>query len=1006
MNENATCPTCHITFTAHSTTPHAKIHYCPFCRSPLDGKISTQDESSMGSISFLEELVPQDENIQFSLGPYRVLKSIGKGGMGEVFLAYDTICGRQLAIKQIRPDLLEHKQLHNRFLKEARITSQLTHPAIIPIYNIHNELNSSYYTMPYVEGRTLKEIIKREKEQESKGRSPSISAESIPTLIRTFLSICQAIAYAHSKKVLHRDLKPENIIVGQYGQIVILDWGLAKLTKGTSPISTETTHISPEDSDTDVHHHLTRIGKVVGTVAYMAPERAIGIPADFRTDIYALGVILYQLLTLHHPFHRRSLKWFRQHMHQEKVTDPSEIAPYRDVPPSLSRVVMKCIAFNPESRYQTVDGLIHDLESYIEGKSEWFQMAELRISNKKDWEFQENVFIAEHIALTRGADISNWVGLMISRESFQENVKIEARVKIGHEGHGIGFLFNVPEAGERRHLNDGYCLWIASDLAHTTKLTRSTVEVMQTPEVTLTRNDWHHIRIERVDNHVHFFLNDTLQFSYISHLPMTGTHIGLLTRDADFTLEDFKVYIRSPNVTINCLAVPDAFLAHRDYATALSEYRRIGYSFHGRAEGREAMFRAGITLLEQGNNTPDPDEKQSLYNTALEEFYKLHNTPGAPLEYLGKALVYRALNDTDEESKCYELAFRRYSNHPLLPILYEHVVYRMHESSRVSRKNTYDFLLLALRFMPEITSKANAKGLLSSLERHWERLPFFIMESAQAISRNEFIVKLAFWLAKPYVIMELIKREIRETPDQSIEIANAFWALLELGSSNLAQELIQEANENLPESWKNESDWIAIAILSSSSLEKAVDLFVQRANVLPSQQQMRAMIYLMEKCVDAHNDLLFKILYAKAEESSLSQEQTEQIQIEAIWNALQQESWKEAGDRLQNYPIESLSQDTSIIHMLYGCWLMATEGKEIASIHFSGLLDIPYPRTWSLLGYFLKGKIDKESGWQEKAFLWERRQLYRQLSLYSICLADKEESLKYQKLAAETYVNP
>ena len=138
-------------------------------------------------------------------------------------------------------------------------------------------------------------------------------------------------------------------------------------------------------------------------------------------------MILYQLLTLHHPFHRRSLKWFRQHMHQEKVTDPAEIAPYRDVPRSLSRVVMKCLAFDPENRYQTVDSLIHDLENYIEGKSEWFQMAELNIATKSDWEFQENVFIAEHVALTRGTDMSNWVSLMIARESFQENVKIEAR---------------------------------------------------------------------------------------------------------------------------------------------------------------------------------------------------------------------------------------------------------------------------------------------------------------------------------------------------------------------------------------------------------------------------------------------------------------------------------------------------------------------------------------------------------------------------------------------------
>jgi serine/threonine-protein kinase len=137
---------------------------------------------------------------------------------------------------------------------------------------------------------------------------------------------------------------------------------------------------------------------------------------------------------------------------------------------------------------------------------------------------------------------------------------------------------------------------------------------------------------------------------------------------------------------------------------------------------------------------------------------------------------------------------------------------------------------------------------------------------------------------------------------------------------------------------------------------------------------------------------------------SLGQEEKNSINIQTIWNELLNEQWKEAGDRLQSYPVETLSQDTSIVHMLYGCWLMATEGKEIASVHFSGLLDVPYPRTWSLLGYFLKEKIDKESGWHEKAFLWEKRQLYRQLSLFCFCLSDKEESKRYQQLANDTYV--
>lgn len=130
-----------------------------------------------GHPSFILEHVPDKESIKYSIGPYQVLGDIGKGGMGEVLLAYDTVCGRRIALKKIRADLLSHKQMHRRFLKEARITSQLTHPAIIPIYTIQDENNVVYYTMPYVQGETLKKIIRTTAEQEKK-ESPFTTLEA------------------------------------------------------------------------------------------------------------------------------------------------------------------------------------------------------------------------------------------------------------------------------------------------------------------------------------------------------------------------------------------------------------------------------------------------------------------------------------------------------------------------------------------------------------------------------------------------------------------------------------------------------------------------------------------------------------------------------------------------------------------------------------------------------------------------------------------------------------
>ena len=1020
MTTEIHCPNCHAQFViADTSIAKGDIRYCPFCRRNLyPEKASTihiehtKDASSMTvsttTISFLPEHVPEAKQILFTIGPYQVLQSIGKGGMGEVFLAYDTTCGRRIALKQIRPDLITHKQLHNRFLKEARITSQLAHPAIIPIYAIHTDTDLTYYTMPYVEGRTLKQLLRNARQQQQKGEKMDHIAESIPALIRIFLSICQAVAYAHSKCVLHRDLKPENIIVGQYGQIVILDWGLAKMLRQEESSRQNSFEDEKSEDSSESLSHLTTIGKVVGTITYMAPERAMGQPANFQTDIYSLGVILYQLLTLKLPFYRDSLKEFRKTMHREKLIDPIEIAPYRDIPRSLSLVVLKCLATELEQRYHTVDQLIHDLENYIEGRSEWFQIAQLDIKKKSDWEFQENVFIAEHIALTRETDTSDWVNLMISKDSFQETIKIDAKVKIGESGHGLGLLLSVPEAAERRHINDGYCLWLGTEVNRSTKLLRSTVEVLAAPDVFLKRHKWQNVRVEKIENNIHVYIEDVLKFSYISHMPLTGTHVGLLLRDDDLSIKDLCISVGSHNVTVNCLAVPDAFLAHNDYATALNEYRRIGYSFPGRAEGREAMFRAGITLLEQANNTQDLKAKEEIYDLAQQEFHKLHKTPGAPLEYLGKALVYQSLGDFEEEAKCFELAYRRYPRHPLLPILEEQIVYRMHDSSRHSRKATFNFILLVVRYLPAVASTANTVKLLRSLERHWEPLFFIEREPSAKSEHFRLATKLAFWLARPYTLSEIIDELIEKEGDDdySVQIVNALFCLIELGCWELAKNKWDQVIA-IPKYEASAKIRLLDIILMAceGSLESAIQMLEDQSPSVQSTDIERVTIFLMEKAIDQQKTSLVHKIFNKVREWPVSLEGRLSIYCCEIWASLAEKNWEHAGELLNEYPLELLSQETSILHFLYGCWLDVTEGKEIASIHFLAVFEVNYPRTWTLFSHYFKGKIVDKQEWIDRSFLWERRQLYRQLELFYYCTGESDKALLYRKKIQEEVID-
>jgi serine/threonine protein kinase len=979
------CPHCHHSF---QVTASEVARFCPLCGGSLP--IPIQPELTF----------PQSELLS---NRYQLLESIGKGGMGEVFLAFDTNCGRRIALKRIRSDLLDHPQIRHRFLKEAHITCQLTHPAIIPIYSIQAAQLSAYYTMPFVEGETLKQIIRKTRQQQKKGEKLDYIGGSIPALMRIFITICQAVAYAHAKDVLHRDLKPENIIIGKYGEVLILDWGLAKYI-----------HASQSDEEEKPFHptipqpksaEITRLGKVVGTVAYMAPERALGQPANIQTDIYALGVILYQLLTLRTPFKRGTLNDFRKNMAKEEWTDPVLAAPYRDVPKMLARVTEKCLHRDPQQRYDSVDQVIYELENYLEGRSEWFHVAELHVKGKADWEFQEHVLIAEHIAITRSTEESEWVNLMISRQSFTGNTRIETSVCLGESGHGIGILLSIPEISERNTITDGYCLWLGSDQHRSTKLLRSNVEVMQAPDIFLKRHQWIRIRIEKIEKSIHLYLNDVLQFSYIAHLPLIGTHVGLLSRDADFEIEPLQVYVGSLNLTINCLAVPDAFLAHRDFDQALSEYHRIAYSFPDRVEGREAIFRAGLTFIEQAKGV---SEKTPFLDQALQEFEKLHDTPGGPLEYLGKALVYQILNEDEEEIKCFEIAYRRYPKHPLLPVLQEQILSRMHEVSRQQRIATYRFILLSVRYLPPSTIDTHTRRLFASLQKHWEPLPF-IEEQSYKISplhyMRRFAIPLAFWLAKPYVLGEIIDDLLNIDYPPAIEVANAFACLIELGTWDYAQfkvKQVKSLNIAIPE-----MRWEDIEVMLACHYQPLESIFQQLFASPYSKldfSKKRALLYVLDQALDHHQTDLVHTAMQALEHCELSFDARLRFNQRRIWALLLEKNWAQAGEIFYAYPVELLNKESTLLHFLYGCWLQGTEGREIAMIHFMGLLHVTYPRSWTLASHELSGDL-LERGWLDNAFLWEKRGLYRQLFLYYHCANNEQSSQKFFQLYQQQYLH-
>lgn len=981
-------------------------YFCPYC-GHLRQDVSLQppfkplaQEPLVPLFSLRKRGVPAPEEQIGRMGHYWLLSRVGKGGMGEVFLAYDPTCGRRIALKRIREDLVATPQLQMRFLQEARITSQLTHPAIIPIYAIHLSNTCAYYTMPYVEGESLKQILRTTRQQErNQERVMHPIGGSIHALMRLFMTLCQAVAYAHSEGVLHRDLKPENVMVGRYGEVIILDWGLAKLLDEEQAEIEDIPLISKGRG-------VTKIGKLVGTATYIAPECALGQPHSVQSEVYALGVVLYQLLTLRMPFGRKTIKDLRRTMAQGVFLDPAEVTPHRETPPILSQIASKCLAFLPAERYRDVPALLRDLEIFFEERSEWLQTTSLDPQRKEDWEFQEYVPIAKHIELTRHGDEMDWVHCMISCSSFPGNSMLEAKVCLGERCAGIGFLFSVPERGEREHLTDGYCLWIGSTKQNDTRLLLSTLEVMRAPDTGLTPGVWYDIRIELVNNNIHFSINNQLQFSYNSPLPRGGTHIGIMSRDCDFLLKDLRVHWGSQNLHVSCLAVPDAFLAHGYHSAALAEYRRIVYSFPGRSIGREALLQAGITLLEQGRVALDPLQAQTYYDLALEEFAKLHGTPGAPWEYLGKAMVYQIQDALEEEVKCFELALLRYPEHPLIHSIHDRLMHRLHESSRSNRRAAYHFSLLVVQYLPSLSQLPNAKRLFASLQKHWEPL-FFLERSEELLQGAHFILPLAFWVAKPSALFAIASKK-------GVLQYQAYFCLLLLGESAFAKEALEKLEEAQELPKEKDPTYLVLHPLMTAcekspqeAVKELMDLLQDmKRSKQPSRSLLHVALELGSRLMDEWDfptaDRLINVMVATCKKREDHEGEKRCLTLHLI-SMLMQGEYDAVSREMQRYDVDMLSDEQSPLYWIYGCFLAATDKQELALTHFSTQIENSYPRCFGLLGKFLHETEAEQEKREKRAFLWENRALYRQLMVWFLCKGEKETAAEYAKKAQMTY---
>ncbi len=313
--------------------------------------LKSSSEEPLGSCS-CENL----EIRQKSTGRYKFIRSIGFGGMKAVLLVLDTDTGREVAMAMM-PDAKRRseKDVAN-FICEAKLSALLEHPNIVPVYDIGLDLSGApFYIMKYLRGQSLAAILRRIRN----GNESTSRKYKLKEMLRIYVRVCNALDFAHSKGILHLDIKPDNVFIGAYGEVIVLDWGLATTTKGSG---------------------LSCVSRVAGqgTPGYMSPEQICGEQEslDVHADIYGLGALLYTMLAYSRPMAGAEVEEALKAACSGTVPPPSSVElTARPVPEALDAVCMKAMSIDPNERYQSVAQLRSDIQKFRDGYATAAQQA-------------------------------------------------------------------------------------------------------------------------------------------------------------------------------------------------------------------------------------------------------------------------------------------------------------------------------------------------------------------------------------------------------------------------------------------------------------------------------------------------------------------------------------------------------------------------------------------------------------------------------------------------------
>ncbi len=553
---------------------------------------------------------------------YAIGELLGEGGYGCVFDLRDNNFERNVAVKMLSGDHAENVKILRNFTHEALISAQLDHPNILPVYDMDvSEDGSLFYTMKKVEGYSLIEALENEIPE---GVDNQI--KSMDDIVRIFIKVAEAMSYAHSKGIVHQDIKPSNIMLGDFGEVSVVDWGSAVDTK-------------VEESDR---------GRLVGTPMYMSPEQSRREGADERSDIYCLGSSLFHALTGHFAMWHESQRVFWQYK-KEGIIDPLTPEDEQNVPKPLVAICFKCLDPEPEERYQTVEELADDLKNYQAGLSVGvYHYSFLEFFKQWSKQHQEALYGGIVILLLLMAgfvfvyiehlkELSGW-GEPLLVETFENDQdwredwniyrgtfavengqlvtkdgpaffafydkRIYGSVAIEFDGEmlkgsppcdlSVAYISNFMEveqggyALEDLHLlqNGGYHNSCSMILGPEGRLDYENIQ--------LENERVYKVRAEIDGNHMRLFLDGDLVCSTTSAFPRTSGYIGIYGYFHSKAFDNVKIYTKKVAEKVTIMETADVFYTNELYQNAIDQYTLINESHKGTPLAEEAQYKKGL----------------------------------------------------------------------------------------------------------------------------------------------------------------------------------------------------------------------------------------------------------------------------------------------------------------------------------------------------------------------------------------------------------------------------